>query len=84
MPHEGDAPAVVELVDDPPVAWLADNTHATPLIYSALLASADFVIDGNVAHDAHGIPILLPVESGGKLPEPWNARSPRHIPAAPA
>jgi hypothetical protein len=50
----------------PPAVEASPNTHASPLNYSALLTSADFVLDDTVGPNAHGNPTLLPVEGGGE------------------
>jgi hypothetical protein len=55
------APAADKLVLVPPGA----NTHATLDAYLAMLTSADFIQDDNVAHDVNGNSTLLPVEGGG-------------------
>jgi hypothetical protein len=54
--------AADELVSAPPGAERTTYTHATPITFSALLTSADLVLDDNVAHDADGNPTRLPVD----------------------
>jgi hypothetical protein len=58
-------PEAIEVVVGPPDAHVATNTSASPLTYSALLTSANFILDDNVALYTHGNPTLLPADWEG-------------------